>query len=72
MTKTKAKTKTRRRDPDKSLPVHIHPQLHRALAISAREDGYSIQGRMHLILCETFGRPDLVATDRRSAVAVAS
>jgi hypothetical protein len=29
------------------------------LADRAREEGYSIQDRLHLALCREFGRPDL-------------
>lgn len=47
------------RDPNRARAVLVHPKIHRMLADRAREEGYSIQDRLHLALCREFGRPDL-------------
>ncbi|WP_435005136.1 hypothetical protein P12x_003029 [Tundrisphaera lichenicola] len=52
--------KTTRRDPNKPRPVVVHPELHRELSRLARENGYTIQGMLHVLLCERFNKPDLV------------
>lgn len=51
--------KQKRRDPKRARAVLVHHELHRALADDARSKGFSIQDRLHNMLCEAYGRKDL-------------
>jgi hypothetical protein len=54
------------------VQVTIHEEFHRALTEIATKDRRSLQGTLHLILCERLARPDLIEAIRITAVATAT
>jgi hypothetical protein len=51
----------------RAVQVTIHEEFHRMLIKIADRDGQTIQGTLHLILCKSLLRPDLVEDIRITA-----